>query len=318
MRGLRAERLDAVRAHLAGQTVRRPRRHGSAHEQTRRTWHERDRSTPLYVCCKATRVFRDLDVDDAAQEVENLFKEWEPGDRSGRVLDGRLPRRHRPHGLVRRAEPGCGAGRARRVRPDAAGRALECSGRSWASSSRPSSPRITRRRSSRARRRGGTCTSTRSSARPSGTCCRGTNARLLREHGEIGREFPDVLANTTSAFGMNDWEWILAFEADELDRMVECIRTARGGGPPVHEGGGPVRDGYPQGRARGVRRPGVAASARRVRPGHVIMGTPTERRSHRGTREGQGREAPRRPPRRPSRRSARTRRRRRRTHRASE
>ena len=32
----------------------------------------------LYVCCKATRVFRDLDVDDAAQEVENLIKEWEP------------------------------------------------------------------------------------------------------------------------------------------------------------------------------------------------------------------------------------------------
>jgi hypothetical protein len=29
----------------------------------------------LYVCCKATRGFRDLDVDDAAQEVENLIKE---------------------------------------------------------------------------------------------------------------------------------------------------------------------------------------------------------------------------------------------------
>ena len=27
-------------------------------------------------------------------------------------------------------------------------------------------------------------------------------ARLLREHGEIGREFPDVLPNTTSAFGL--------------------------------------------------------------------------------------------------------------------
>ncbi len=50
---------------------------------------------------------------------------------------------------------------------------------------------------------------------------------LLREHGEIGREFPDVLANTTSAFGINDWEWILAFEADELDRIVDCIRRLR-------------------------------------------------------------------------------------------
>jgi chlorite dismutase len=52
-------------------------------------------------------------------------------------------------------------------------------------------------------------------------------AKLLREHGEIGREFPDVLANTTSAFGINDWEWILAFEADELDRIVGCIRRLR-------------------------------------------------------------------------------------------
>ncbi len=52
-------------------------------------------------------------------------------------------------------------------------------------------------------------------------------AALLREHGEIGREFPDVLANTTSAFGINDWEWILAFEADRLDRIVDCIRRLR-------------------------------------------------------------------------------------------
>ncbi|MBI2236904.1 MAG: chlorite dismutase family protein [Actinobacteria bacterium] len=52
-------------------------------------------------------------------------------------------------------------------------------------------------------------------------------AALLREHGEIGREFPDVLANTTSAFGINDWEWILAFEADDLDRIVDCIRRLR-------------------------------------------------------------------------------------------
>jgi peroxiredoxin len=52
-------------------------------------------------------------------------------------------------------------------------------------------------------------------------------AALLRDHGVIGREFPDVLANTTSAFGINDWEWILAFEADELGRIVDCIRRLR-------------------------------------------------------------------------------------------
>jgi chlorite dismutase len=50
---------------------------------------------------------------------------------------------------------------------------------------------------------------------------------LLAEHGQMGREFPDVLANTTSAFGLGDWEWILAFEADELPRLVDCIRRLR-------------------------------------------------------------------------------------------
>jgi hydrogen peroxide-dependent heme synthase len=52
-------------------------------------------------------------------------------------------------------------------------------------------------------------------------------AELLAEHGVMGREFPEILANTTSAFGLGDWEWILAFEANELDRLVDCIRRLR-------------------------------------------------------------------------------------------
>ena len=50
---------------------------------------------------------------------------------------------------------------------------------------------------------------------------------MLREHGQMGREYPDVLANTTSAFGLGDWEWILAFEADDLSRIVDCLRRLR-------------------------------------------------------------------------------------------
>lgn len=52
-------------------------------------------------------------------------------------------------------------------------------------------------------------------------------AELLREHGGAGREFPDILANTTSAFGLGDWEWILAFESSKLDAIVDCIRRLR-------------------------------------------------------------------------------------------
>ncbi|MDQ3955531.1 MAG: chlorite dismutase family protein [Actinomycetota bacterium] len=50
---------------------------------------------------------------------------------------------------------------------------------------------------------------------------------LLRDHGTAGREFPDVLANTTSAFGLGDYEWILAFEAETPDRIVDLIRRLR-------------------------------------------------------------------------------------------
>jgi chlorite dismutase len=53
-------------------------------------------------------------------------------------------------------------------------------------------------------------------------------ATHLRSHGVLGREFPDVEPNTTSAFGLGDYEWILAFEADTLDRLVELIRHLRG------------------------------------------------------------------------------------------
>ncbi len=51
--------------------------------------------------------------------------------------------------------------------------------------------------------------------------------RMLREHGELGRSFPDVLTNTTSAFGLGDHEWILAFEADSPERIVDLIRALR-------------------------------------------------------------------------------------------
>jgi peroxiredoxin len=50
---------------------------------------------------------------------------------------------------------------------------------------------------------------------------------LLVEHGRMGRSFPDVRANTVSAFGLGDYEWLLAFEADDLGRIVDLIRHLR-------------------------------------------------------------------------------------------
>ena len=51
--------------------------------------------------------------------------------------------------------------------------------------------------------------------------------RLLAEHGKMAREYPDVRANTVSSFALGDYEWILAFEADQLDRIVDLMRHLR-------------------------------------------------------------------------------------------
>ena len=43
----------------------------------------------------------------------------------------------------------------------------------------------------------------------------------------MGRSRPEVRANTISAFALGDYEWLLAFEADELHRIVDLMRHLR-------------------------------------------------------------------------------------------
>jgi hydrogen peroxide-dependent heme synthase len=50
---------------------------------------------------------------------------------------------------------------------------------------------------------------------------------MLSEHGIMGREYEDVRANTVAAFALGDYEWLLAFEADELHRLVDAMRHLR-------------------------------------------------------------------------------------------
>ncbi len=50
---------------------------------------------------------------------------------------------------------------------------------------------------------------------------------MLKEHGMQARPYPDVRANTVSSFGLGDYEWILAFEADDLHRIVDLMRDLR-------------------------------------------------------------------------------------------
>ncbi|WP_030266329.1 hydrogen peroxide-dependent heme synthase [Streptomyces sp. NRRL B-24484] len=50
---------------------------------------------------------------------------------------------------------------------------------------------------------------------------------MLAEHGKMARGYPDVRANTVASFALGDYEWLLAFEADELHRIVDLMRDLR-------------------------------------------------------------------------------------------
>ena len=183
----------------------------------------------LYPCFRATPAFRELDPDDAAQEVENLFKEW-AGTVAVRGVYSTTGFRADTDLMLWLVGSSPDAVQDALVafgRTDA-GRRLETS---WtflgvvkpAEFTADHAPAFVK------------------GDPPKRYACvypfvrsldwyllpRDERSSMLREHGEIGREFPDVLANTTSAFGLGDWEWILAFEADELDRIVDCIRRLR-------------------------------------------------------------------------------------------
>lgn len=51
--------------------------------------------------------------------------------------------------------------------------------------------------------------------------------RMLHEHGAAARDYADVRANTVSSFALGDYEWLLAFEAAELHRIVDLMRDLR-------------------------------------------------------------------------------------------
>ena len=183
----------------------------------------------LYPVFKASRAFRDLDLDDAAQEVENLFKEWE-GRVAVRGVYSTVGFRADSDLMLWLIGP----------TPEDVQQALVAFGRTQAGLALDLSWTFM-----------GVVKPAEFTADHAPAFVKGDppkrflnvypfvrtpewylvprdeRAEMLREHGVIGREYPDVLANTTSAFGLNDWEWILAFEADELDRLVDCIRRLR-------------------------------------------------------------------------------------------
>ncbi|MDX6660648.1 MAG: hypothetical protein QOJ55_1470, partial [Solirubrobacteraceae bacterium] len=52
--------------------------------------------------------------------------------------------------------------------------------------------------------------------------------RIMQEHIRVGREYPSIDLNTSYSFGLDDQEFVVAFEGDERQRiMTEHIRMGR-------------------------------------------------------------------------------------------
>ncbi|WP_070976777.1 hydrogen peroxide-dependent heme synthase [Corynebacterium sp. MC3] len=51
--------------------------------------------------------------------------------------------------------------------------------------------------------------------------------KILMEHGMAARDYADVRANTVEAFVLGDYEWMLSFEADTLERIESLMKTMR-------------------------------------------------------------------------------------------
>lgn len=53
-------------------------------------------------------------------------------------------------------------------------------------------------------------------------------SRIMADHGRHGfAAYPDVKGSTLATFGLSDFEWILGFEADTLDRLEGVIQHLR-------------------------------------------------------------------------------------------
>lgn len=57
---------------------------------------------------------------------------------------------------------------------------------------------------------------------------------MLVEHGQLARGYADVRANTVATFALSDYEWILAFEAEQLYRIVDLMRDLRASRARLH------------------------------------------------------------------------------------
>ena len=51
--------------------------------------------------------------------------------------------------------------------------------------------------------------------------------RIMQEHIRVGREYPDIDLNTSYSFGLDDQEFVVAFEADDPSRFLDLVQRLR-------------------------------------------------------------------------------------------
>ena len=51
--------------------------------------------------------------------------------------------------------------------------------------------------------------------------------RMMDEHIRVGRDFTGVKINTTYSFGLDDQEFVVAFEADSAAEFLDCVQALR-------------------------------------------------------------------------------------------
>jgi len=54
-----------------------------------------------------------------------------------------------------------------------------------------------------------------------------TRQGIMNEHIEVGHKFPSVKLNTTYSFGLDDQEWVVAFETDEPQDFLDLVMALR-------------------------------------------------------------------------------------------
>lgn len=51
--------------------------------------------------------------------------------------------------------------------------------------------------------------------------------RMMQEHIRVGHEYPSVKINTTYSFGLDDQEFVVAFETDSASDFLDCVQALR-------------------------------------------------------------------------------------------